>query len=130
MGKRRRLAWLGEGLATYADELRNRYEMSELAAHILEDIEDSAPPDSLATSFREYQEMIGYMLMESSVEFVIEKYGVEYLRNLREKRYDRFEIVFGKEMADIEQEWHEYMNGTYPNPDVPDRDELKKGGCK
>jgi len=27
---------------------------------------------------------------------------------------------------DIEQEWHEYMNGTYPNPDVPDRDELKK----
>jgi len=59
IGKRRQLAWLGEGLATYADELRNRYEMSELVAHILEDIEDSAPPDSLATSFREYPEMIG-----------------------------------------------------------------------
>ena len=128
--RRNELAWLGEGIATYADMPCNGYEMSELAAHILKNTDDSSPLDSLAQEFRKYPEMIGYMLMESFVEFVLENYGIEYLRNLWLEGYDGFEKVFGKDVATIEQEWLDYMNNEYPNPDVPDWNDLKEHGCK
>lgn len=128
--RRSELAWLGEGLATYADEPCNGYEMSDLAAHILKNTDDSVPLDSLATEFRAYPEMIGYMLMASFVEFVLDRYGLEYLRSLWIGGYAGFEEVFGKNVAAIEQEWHKYVYSRYPNPEVPDWSDLKEHGCK
>ena len=128
--RRDELAWLGEGLATYADEPCNGYDMSVLATHILKNTQDSVPLDSLATSFRQYPEMIGYILMAGFVEFVVEIYGTGHLRNLWNEGFMGFEKVFGKKVTDIEREWHKYMEQTYPKPDIPDWTELKKEGCK
>lgn len=128
--QRNELAWLGEGLATYADEPCNGHPMSELAAHILLNTEDAAPLDSLALRFRDYPEMVGYPLMASFVEFIIDVYGVETLRQLWIRAYDGLESVMGKDAALIETEWHEYLLGKWPNPEVSDWPELKQTGCQ
>ena len=128
--RRNELAWLSEGLATYADQPCNGYEMSELAAHILKNTPDSVPLDSLATNFRQYPEMIGYLLMESFVEFVLNKYGLEHLRDLWFEGYEGFENVFGRDVRTVEQEWYDYMSSRHPNPKVPDWSDLKENGCK
>lgn len=128
--RRNNLAWLGEGLATFADEPCNGYEQSELAAHIFKATDDSVSLDSLATDFRAYPEMIGYMLMASFVEFVIEEYNVEQLRNLWAHGYDGLEEIFGKDVARLERDWHNYVLSKYPHPDVRDWPELKKHGCR
>jgi len=124
------LAWLGEGLATHADEPCNGYEMSELAAHILLNTQDGVALESLVKEFRQHPEMIGYMLMASFVEFVIEKYGLVHLRSLWNEGYEGLEKVLGKNVVEIEKEWHEYISSTYPNPEVPDWPDLKEHGCK
>jgi len=124
------LSWLSEGLAAYADIPCNGYEQAELAAHILKNTENSVPLDSLATNFRQYPEMIGYMLMASFVQFVLDQYGMELFHNLWNEGYDGFEKVFGKDVVAVEQEWLKYMDTKYPNPQVPDWADLTENGCK
>ena len=124
------LSWLSEGLATYADIPCNGYKPAELAAHILKNTENSVPLDSLATNFRQHPEMIGYMLMASFVQFILDQYGMELFHKLWNEGYDGFEKVFGKDVVTVEQEWHKYMDTKYPNPQVPDWADLTKNGCK
>lgn len=124
------LAWLSEGLATFADKPCNGYEMSELAAHILMNTEDAVPLDSLATNFRQYPEMIGYVLMASFVGFIVDTYGIERLHQLWVENYPNFEKVFGGDLATFEQKWRQYMDSNYPDPKVPDWNDLKEHGCK
>jgi len=124
------LSWLSEGLACYADEPCNGYEPAELAAHILKNTENSVPLDSLATNFRQHPEMIGYMLMASFVQFVLDQYGIELFHNLWMEGYDGFEKVFGKDVVAVEQEWHKYMDTKYADPQVPDWADLIENGCK
>ncbi len=128
--RRSELAWLAEGLATYSDEPCNGYEMSELAANILMNTEDNVPLDSLARQFRKYPEMVGYMLMASFVEYVLDMYGAGKLRELWLADYDALESVVGKDAAAVEDEWHKYVCDKYPDPQVPNWSVLREDGCK
>jgi hypothetical protein len=128
--RRNELAWLSEGLATYADKPCSGYEMSVLAAHILKNTKDSVPLGSLATKFREYPEMIGYIQMASFVEFVIDEYGIDRLRALWDDGYAGVEKVLENDLASVEQDWHEFVLRKYPDPQVPDWPDLKENGCK
>jgi len=128
--RRNSLAWLHEGLATYAGGPCNGYEISELAAHMLKNTPDTVPLDSLVQNFRSYPEMIGYILMESFVRFVIDEYGLGLLRELWTQGGEGVERAFGKDMAVIEQEWHSYVSRLYPNPAVNNWEYVKENGCK
>ncbi|MFH1688323.1 MAG: hypothetical protein ABIE70_12485 [bacterium] len=124
------LAWLGEGLATYADKPCNGHNMTELAAHLMKNTSNTPPLDSLAMEFRKYPEMIGYPLMASFVEFVLERFGPEYLHRLWLADYADLGKILGEDRSAIEQQWREYVLGRYPLPSVPDWAELQEHGCR
>ena len=128
--RRNEEAWLGEGLATYSDVPCNGYKMSELAAHILKNTDKAVGLDSLALSFRQYPEMIGYPLMASFVEFVLEQYGRDHFRRLWDEGYSGIKNVFGKDVPVLEAEWHAFVLAKYPNADVPDWAEIREKGCR
>ena len=128
--RRNEEAWLGEGLATYADLPCNGYTMSVLAAHMLKNTDEAVGLDSLALSFRKYPEMIGYPLMASFVEFVLEQYGRDHFHRLWDEGYAGIKNVFGKDVAALESEWHAFALAKYPNVDVLDWKEIREEGCK
>jgi hypothetical protein len=128
--RRNELAWIHEGLATYSDEPCNGYDMSLLAAHILENTGEAVPLDSLALGFRNYHEMIGYPLMASFVGFVLDEYGVETFHCLWDEGYEGLEKILESDTADIEKKWHDYLAIQYPDPKVPDWPDLRENGCR
>jgi len=127
---RSELAWLCEGLATYSDEPCNGYPMPVLGAYILQKTNEAVPLDSLATNFRTYPEMIGYPSMAGFVEFVLDKYGLDSFRQLWNEGLPGIERIFGRDIAELEREWHQYVFDHYPNPEIPDWPDLKEHGCK
>ncbi|HOP06675.1 MAG TPA: hypothetical protein PLF13_05210 [candidate division Zixibacteria bacterium] len=128
--RRNDLAWLSEGLATRADDPCNGYNQTELAAHILFKTNSAPSLDSLALSFREYPEMIGYMLAASFVDYVIDRHGIDKLHRLWQVGYAGLEDTLGLSIADIERDWITYVRERYPDPDVPDWPDLEKNGCR
>ncbi|MEZ5357744.1 MAG: hypothetical protein R3F48_02865 [Candidatus Zixiibacteriota bacterium] len=128
--RRDEIAWLSEGLATFSDIPCNGYDMTELAAHILSKTDKGAPLDSLASNFRDYPEMIGYVLMASFVDYIMNTYGAESLKELWKRGYAEIEKVLGKDKSSIESDWHKFVHDRYPNPQVSDWPDLEQNGCK
>lgn len=128
--RRNELAWLSEGLATHADDPCNGYDQTELAAHILSNTSDAVPMDSLAASFREYPEMVGYLLMASFVDFVLNEYGLDTLHQLWDKGYLGLEQTFDQSAPEVERDWHRYVRERFPKPQVPDWPDLAANGCR
>lgn len=128
--RRDNLAWLCEGLATYVGGPCNGYEITELAAHMLQNTADAVPLDSLIGNLRSYPEMIGYILMESFMRYVIDAYGIDAVKDMWQRDGVDFKQILGKDIAAVEQEWHDYVRSKYPHPEIADWDDLKANGCR
>ncbi|MGZ3863022.1 MAG: peptidase MA family metallohydrolase [Bacteroidia bacterium] len=105
--------WLNEGLATYAINKCNHYSVEEVYAFLLHK-NMLLPIDSLTNSFTNQPDMIAYHQSAYTVQFLIEKYGIDKLRQFWQANFSDFYKIYGTTYKIIEQEMKATIRKKYP----------------
>lgn len=130
------LAWLGEGLATYADPnvLCDGYSFEEKYIAFLQK-NKLVKMDSLIIDFHgnpndenfDYKRLlISYNQSAYMVQYMIEKYGVEKVKDLWQSGMNDFERIFGLNIEDMISDIERQLKAKYPNPIPFDWDKFQK----
>ncbi|MFV0417222.1 MAG: peptidase MA family metallohydrolase [Dysgonomonas sp.] len=134
------LAWLSEGLATYADPETecDGYSFEEKYAAFLQN-KMLVSMDSLAENFHRnlYTEKpdmkdikIRYNQSAYIVQYLIENYGMNKIKELWQSGMDNFQKIYGKKIEDILLDIEDKLNTKYPNPIDFDWDKFGKRWIK
>jgi hypothetical protein len=85
--------------------------------------------DSMTTDFYKQPEMIAYHQSAYIVQYLIEKYGIERLKNLWQSGFQDFERIYDVPYQKIESDIQQELKIRIPV--VPNIDwEILKKGCK
>lgn len=120
--------WMSEALATHAGGPCSGYAIDEIVAYLDQQAE-LIPLDSLALSFRSYNDLVAYLQAGSFIGYVRETYGVPRVRALWEHGFERLGTILGKSPAAMDAEWRNHLRALYPAPKV-EWAPLKEGGCQ
>lgn len=130
------LAWLGEGLATYADPniLCDGYSFEERYVAFLQN-NKLVKMDSLIMDFHGNHNdenfdskrlLISYNQSAYMVQYMIENYGIQKIKALWQNGMDDFERIFGLKMEDMINGIKRYLDAKYPNRIPFDWDKFQK----
>jgi Peptidase MA superfamily len=122
------LTWMVEGLATYAENNCNGYNVQQIYRYLLEN-KMLLPIDSIASSFYDKPEMIAYHESAYIVEYLITNYGMEKFKKLWKEGFDNFEKIYLLPIEQVMAEIEKKLIEKYPK--IPDINwEVFKEGCK
>ncbi|MDU1890053.1 MAG: peptidase MA family metallohydrolase [Dysgonomonas sp.] len=121
------LIWLSEGLAMYADPTiycnENSFEKiyavlmqnnKLLSTHSL--IEDFRGGNPNNKDFDYVRILISYNQSAYIVQYMIDNYGIDKIKQLWQSGMDDFEKIFGLKFEDMTSEIEKELNRKYPNP--------------
>jgi hypothetical protein len=124
---------LVEGLAVWASDGHYRQEPIDAWAAVVADSDDYIPLEELRTgSFYDFQHEISYLEGASFVKFLIERDGLDTLKELyglatKDELHDEalVERLYGTSYASLEEDWLAYLAGVQPTPQQAEAWHLK-----
>jgi len=116
---------LVEGLAVWATGGHYRREPIDALAAVIADSDAFIPLSTLrAGPFYDFQHETSYMEAGSFVKFLVERYGLDRLRQLygqetgdADQDEPLVKSLYGKSYAELETEWLEYLESLSPTPE-------------
>jgi len=122
------LDWIKEGLAAYAENNCNGYNVEEIYRYLLEK-DMLIPLDSLVNNFYRQEEMVGYHQSAYIVEYLIDTYGLKKFKKLWIQGQPAFEGIYEIPFSKMKLNINEKVLKDYPN--TPNIDwKIFKEGCK
>ncbi|MHB8259717.1 MAG: peptidase MA family metallohydrolase [Bacteroidia bacterium] len=118
--------WLNEGLATYAINTCNNFNVEQVYAFMLHK-NMLLPIDSLTNSFFNQPDMISYHQSSYTVQYLIEKYGIDKLRQLWQSNFSDFQKIYGVTYKTVESEMKDKIKKKYLSPPNIDWTVFNKG---
>jgi hypothetical protein len=100
--------WINEGLAVYSDGVWRRYQLDDLAKHLLLKSK-LIPLEEILKHFDKYPELITYPEIGSFVKFLYEKYGMNAVREIWKQDASAIPRVTGRSLNDLEKDWFEVL---------------------
>lgn len=122
------VAWLNEGLATFAANCCNGYNVDEIYSYLLES-NKLVHIDSLAYSFLDMDEMVSYHQSGYIAQYLIENYGLEKFSLFWKYGYENFEAIYEIPFSEMETSMNNEIVAKYPEPIEIDWERFKEG-CK
>ena len=99
-------AWIGEGLAVYADDIWGNYQLHDLSKYFLQE-KKLIPLEKLIENFGGYSDLATYPQAGSFVKYLYEQYGADKVRMLWSSGTVKdLKRVLGKDVPTLEKEWH------------------------
>jgi hypothetical protein len=120
--------WLNEGLATYAINRCNNFNVEQVYAFLLHK-NMLLPIDSLTTSFYNQPDMISYHQSGYTIQFLIERYGVDKLKQFWQAGFSDFQKIYGVTYKTVESDMKDKIKKKYPSTPNIDWPVFNKG-CK
>lgn len=118
--------WINEGLATFAANYCSGYTVEELYTFFIsQDMLFSM--DSLTSNFYKNKDMIAYHQSAFIVQYLIENYGIEKLKELWQAGFQDFDKVYGFSFSKLENNIKAFLNKKYPVPPSIDWEIVGKG---
>ncbi|MFK8061444.1 MAG: hypothetical protein AB8B78_15325 [Polaribacter sp.] len=105
--------WINEGLATYAENNCNDYNVAQIYRFFME-TDKLIAIELLAKDFYKQPEMIGYHQSAYIVEFILKNYGVIKLKKLWIEGFDKFEEIYNVPYAKIKVDLEKELLEKYP----------------
>lgn len=96
--------WINEGMAVYADNSWNGYNLHELSKFLI-DNDKFVSIDSIAKDLRKYDSMLTYPLLGSFAKFIDETYGRETIEAIWIKGRKGLKKHVGRSLDDLQKEW-------------------------
>lgn len=119
--------WINEGLATFAEDNCNGYTVSQIYRYFI-DTDKLIHVDSLATSFYNQSEMIGYHQSAYVVEYLLKNYSIKQFKRLWTEGFDSFESIYSIDFQEMKTELERFVLQKHPkNPEIDW--EIFKEGC-
>jgi Peptidase MA superfamily len=120
--------WMNEGLAAYAENNCNNYDVKQIYRYFLGN-KMLLSIDSLANGFYNQPEMIAYHQSAYIVEYLITNYGIKKFKELWKEGIDEFKKIYSSPISQILKDMEKVVIKKYPtSPDI-DWEKFKKG-CK
>jgi len=99
-------AWIGEGIAVYADDIWGGYQLHDLNKHLLLE-KKLVPLEKLIEDFGDYSDLITYPQAGSFVKYLYEQYGIDKIKDVwKHGSAKDLKQVLGKDVQTLEKEWH------------------------
>lgn len=105
--------WLNEGFAIYADNDSCKYTVDQLYAYFSEK-KLLIPMDSLTFDFYKRPEMIAYYQSGYIVQYLIEKYGLNKIKDLWQSGFQDFNRIYGTPYQKVEQDLRQELKQKIP----------------
>jgi hypothetical protein len=118
--------WLNEGLATYAANYCSGYTVEELYAFFISQ-NMLFSMDSLTSGFYKNKDMIAYHQSAFVVQYLIENYGIEKLKDLWQAGFQDINKIYGFSYNKLEKDIQEFLQNKYPISPSIDWDIVGKG---
>lgn len=120
--------WINEGLATYAEDNCNGYNVAQIYRYFLgKNMLISV--DSMATDFYAQPEMVAYHQSAFIVEYLLTNYTLDQFRELWTKGFDSFQNIYGISFSEMKKQLEKSVLKKYPTiPDI--KWDVFKEGCK
>jgi hypothetical protein len=96
--------WINEGMAVYADNTWNGYDLHELSKYLIDQDKFVSIP-KIAKSFKKYDAMLTYPLLGSFAKFIDETYGRETVKLCWTKGRRGLKKQLGKSLHELEEDW-------------------------
>ena len=120
--------WLNEGLATYSENNCNGFKVEEIYTYFANK-KMLLPLDSLAADFYSQPEMVAYHQSAYVVQFLIDSFGVDKLKQLWKEGFNSFEKIYGTSYKNVENEIDNKLKEKYHKIPNINWDTFKEG-CK
>jgi Peptidase MA superfamily len=96
--------WINEGMAVYADDNWQGYNLDQLAKYLVDNNRYVSLPE-LVNKFRNVDDLVSYPLLGSFVKFLDEVYGREVVVKIWQAKNKHIEKLTGKSLEELEKEW-------------------------
>lgn len=119
-------SWINEGIATYAANSCNGYKVEEVYRYLLAENKLISIED-LTTDFYVLPEMISYHQAAYIVQFLLENYSLEQLKNLWTSGFEQFKEIYGFSYSQIQSDLQKGVLEKYPESPKIDWEKFSKG---
>lgn len=118
--------WLYEGLATYSAGYCSDYSLEQIYQYYLQ-TDKLIPIDSLASRFRDYNDLITYTESAFYVKYLIDNYGFDNIKQLWTEGMDSFYEIYGSTIIEFEENLKTEFKTKYPEKIDFNWEEFSKG---
>ncbi|WP_036382716.1 peptidase MA family metallohydrolase [Muricauda sp. MAR_2010_75] len=125
---RSNIVWVNEGIATYAANNCNGYNVAEIYRYLLAE-DKLISMEDLSADFYGQSEMVGYHQSGYIVQYLLENYSLKKFERLWTDGFERFEEIYGVSYQKMKNDLEETLVEKYPEAPKIDWEKFSKG-CK
>lgn len=125
---KRNSVWIDEGLATYAANNCNDFNVAQIYRFLLAE-DKLIPIDDLVSDFYSNSEMVSYHQSAYVVQYLLENYTLEQFKKLWTEGFEKFEEIYGLSYPKMESDLKKVVVEKYPKVPEIDWEKFSKG-CK